>query len=395
MKRFLVLDSLRGLCALALVVHHSHIERSITELAFFRNASQLVGLFFAISGFVLYRRHIASVQTPRQLREFMVTRACRVMPLHSAVLLFFIGFECLKLIAEGSTSISLQAFSGDRAPAEILPNLLLIQAWWPAFNALSFNYPSWFISIEFYVWVLFGLILFAVPTLARKLFSLLCLVAFVALYKGIGPIPHYVLWGVACFFAGAITYRIYVRLHDSVPGPLLASVLELGILAAIYWVMTQGDPIPGAEPLTLGQLSTQLGVLFCAAILIFSYEAGIVSRVLSLWLFPAMGKLWLSIYLTHAAVIFVLGTALTVAARYSGYSLLVDKPGETAGSMMRYISTGTALNDNLLMLFVVTAVVVTSMLAYRFIERPGINLGKRLNRTNQLRRRWDDKPQTA
>ncbi|MFK3796416.1 acyltransferase family protein [Pseudomonas sp. NPDC088444] len=384
MKRFLVLDSFRGLCAVALIVHHSHIERSITELSFFRNASQFAGFFFALSGFLIYRRYSSHLGTPRLLGEFMVTRACRVMPLHVAVLLFFIGFECLKLVLERyGLSLSYPAFSGDRAPREILPNLLLIQAWWPTFNALSFNYPSWLISVEFYVWMIFGLLLFSLPGIARKLFLVLAVLAFVALYLEFTLIPRNVLWGISCFFAGAMTYRLYVRLHDSAPGPWVSSVLEVAILAAIFWVMTEGG----------GPLTVELGLLFCAAILIFSHEAGIVSQLLSLRLFPALGKLWLSIYLTHAAVIFVLATALTLASKFAGISLLLDKPGETSGVMVRYLSTGSALNDNLLMLFVVVAVIVVSMITHCYIEAPGIRFGKHWKRGTLFRRRKDDPPQ--
>ncbi|MDE1199056.1 MAG: acyltransferase [Pseudomonas sp.] len=384
MKRFLVLDSLRGLCAVALIVHHSHIERSITELTFFRNASQFVGFFFALSGFLIYRRYIGNLSTPRQLGEFVVKRTCRVMPLHIAVLLFFIGFECLKLVLERyGLSLNYPAFSGDRAPGEILPNLLLIQAWWPTFNALSFNYPSWFISVEFYLWMTFALILFSLPGLARKLFSLLCVLAFVALYKDFSLIPRNVLWGASCFFAGAITYRLYVRLHDWMPGVVIASVLEVGTLGAIYWVMTEGE-----QPLTI-----ELGMLFCLAVLIFAFEAGVISQLLRLRSFPALGKLWLSIYLTHAAVIFVLATALTIAAKFSGFSMLVDRPGETSGTMVRYLSTGTALNDNLLMLLVVVAVVVVSMLTRRYIEIPWIRFGRHWHHGTLFRRRKDDQRQ--
>jgi peptidoglycan/LPS O-acetylase OafA/YrhL len=384
MKRFLVLDSLRGLCAVALIVHHSHIERSITELTFFRNASQFVGFFFALSGFLIYRRYIGNLSTPRQLGEFVVKRTCRVMPLHIAVLLFFIGFECLKLVLERyGLSLNYPAFSGDRAPGEILPNLLLIQAWWPTFNALSFNYPSWFISVEFYLWMTFALILFSLPGLARKLFSLLCVLAFVALYKDFSLIPRNVLWGASCFFAGAITYRLYVRLHDWMPGVVIASVLEVGTLGAIYWVMTEGE-----QPLTI-----ELGMLFCLAVLIFAFEAGVISQLLRLRSFPALGKLWLSIYLTHAAVIFMLATALTIAAKFSGFSMLVDRPGETSGTMVRYLSTGTALNDNLLMLLVVVAVVVVSMLTRRYIEIPWIRFGRHWHHGTLFRRRKDDQRQ--
>lgn len=274
MKRFLVLDSLRGLCAIALIVHHSHIERSITELTFFRNASQFVGLFFALSGFLIYRRYIGHLATPRQLGDFMITRTCRVMPLHVAVLLFFIGFECLKQVMERyGLSLNYPAFSGDRAPSEILPNLLLIQAWWPGFNALSFNYPSWFISVEFYLWMIFALTLFSLPGLARKLFSVLCVLAFVALYMDVNLLPRNVLWGASCFFAGVITYRLYVRLHDSTPGPIIATLLEVGVLAAIYWVMTEGE-----QPLTI-----ELGLLFCTAVLNFFLRgrAGVATLALA------------------------------------------------------------------------------------------------------------------
>lgn len=383
MKRFLVLDSFRGLCALALIVHHSHIERSITELTFFRNASQFAGFFFALSGFLIYRRYCDHIQSPRQLREFVVNRACRVMPLHVAVLVFFIGFECLKLGLERyGLSLNYPAFSGDRAPGEILPNLLLIQAWWPGFNALSFNYPSWLISVQFYIWGLFALILFTVPSLARKLFSLLCVLAFVGLYQDFNLIPRNVLWGLSCFFAGAITYRIYARLWGSMPGPIIATLLEVAVLGGIYWVMTEGEQ----------QLTIELGLLFCVAILVFSQEAGLVSQVLRLRAFPALGQLWLPIYLTHAAVIFVLGTALTVAAKFSGYPLLVDKAGETSGTVVRYLSSGSALNDNLLLLLVVVAVLVVSMLTHRYIETPAIRYGEHWKRGTLLRRRKDDLP---
>jgi peptidoglycan/LPS O-acetylase OafA/YrhL len=363
MKRFLVLDSLRGLCALTLIVHHSHIERSITELSFFRNASQFAGLFFALSGFLIYRRYVGTLNTSRQLGDFMIARACRVMPLHIAVLLFFIGIECLKLVLERyGLLLNFPAFSGDRAPGEILPNLLLIQAWWPGFNALSFNYPSWWVSVAFYLWLIFGLICYALPGLARKVFPLLCVLALVGLFEEVDLPTRYVLWGSACFFAGTVTYRLYARLRDVAPGPVLASVLEVGVLVAIVWLMADGE-----APLTI-----ELALLFCLAILVFAWEAGVVSRLLRLRMFPSLGRLWLSIYLTHAAVIFVVATGLTVAAKLGGYPLLVDRPGEIPGSLVRYLSTGTALNDNLLLLLVVVAVVVVSMVVHRYVEVPGI-----------------------
>lgn len=368
MKRFPVFDSLRGLCALALIAHHTHIERSFSELALFKNASYLVELFFAITGFVLYRQYMNHLTTPRQLRDFAITQTCRVYPLHVLMLLVFIGFECAKLILERrGLLLNGPAFSGDRAPQEILPNLLLIQSWWSGFNALSFNYPSWIVSVQYYLALLFALIVFAVPSLARVTVAVLALVACAALFNQSPLLTPNVLWGAAAFFGGAMTYRLYARLYDVMPGRTLASLLEVAVLGALYFVITEGE-----KPQTLN-----VAILSCMAILIFAFEAGVISQLLRLNLFTGLGKLWFSIYMTHAAVIFVVGTALQVIAKRTGVTLFADVPGEAAGTVMRYVSTGTAVNDNLILVFVMVAVVVVSMLTHRHVELWGIDFGKR------------------
>jgi peptidoglycan/LPS O-acetylase OafA/YrhL len=378
MKRFPVFDSLRGLCALALIAHHSRIERSITELALFRNASYFVELFFAISGFLVYRYYIKNLATSRQLRDFSITLACRVYPLHIFMLLVFIGLEAAKLIlARYGLSLNGPAFSGDRATAEILPNLLLIQSWWPGFNPLSFNYPAWIVSVQFYLALLFAGVNYFVPSQARRIILLLTVLACAALFTQSPLITQNVQWGAAAFFAGAMTYRVYLRVRDSEPGPLLASMLEIAVVGAICWTLTEGE-----KPFTL-----QIALLSCAATLIFAFEAGVLSRVLRHGMFTSVGKLWFSIYMTHAAVIFIVGTALQVIAKRTGVTLFADQPGEIPGSVVRMVSTGNPINDNLILLFVVVAVVVTSMLTHRFVEKPGIALGKRLKAGWRLDRR--------
>ncbi|WP_268800700.1 acyltransferase family protein [Pseudomonas huanghezhanensis] len=368
MTRFPVFDSLRGLCALALIVHHSHIERSLTELALFKQASYFVELFFAISGFLLYRQYINHLNTPRQLRDFAITQTFRVYPLHVLTLLVFIGFECAKLVLE-RTGLTLggPAFSGDRAPAEILPNLLLIQAWWPGFNALSFSYPSWFVSVLYYVALLFGLMVFAVPGLSRIIVALLAVLGCAALFTHSTLLTPNVQWGVAAFFGGAMTYRLYVRLHSFKPGRALSSVLELALLVLTYRVLT------GSEE----QRPLKLVLLLCGAVLVFAFQAGIISQLLQGSLLRGIGRLWFSIYMIHAAVIFVMGTALQIIARQSGMTLFADMPAQTAGTVVRYISTGSVINDNLMLLFLVLSVLVLAMLVHRFVEVPGIMLGKR------------------
>lgn len=353
MQRFQVLKNLRGLCALAFVLHHSHILQSIAELALFRRTHYLVEFFFAFSGFLLYRRYTLSPGSAQPYRQFVITRACRVFPLHWVMLLVFIGIEAVKL---ASTNPS---FGGDRAPNEMLPNLSLLQAFWPGANALSFNYPAWFVSVQFYVWLLFGLIALGLPRYIGKLCALIAALALLALYFKSTPLDDNVLRGLGCFFAGVVTYRVYDRLRNLHLSVLTASVLEVLVLAAIYGVMTRSNTSQDAL----------LGVLFGMAVGVFAFEAGWVSRLLRNNLFNWLSARWFSIYMTHAAVI----ALTTMVVELTGPGLMIDLP-------TRYISTGSAVLDNLLVFAEVVVVLVISTLTYRYVELPGIALGKRWNK---------------
>jgi peptidoglycan/LPS O-acetylase OafA/YrhL len=354
MQRFLVLKNLRGLCALAFVLHHSHILQSIAELALFRRTHYLVEFFFALSGFLLYRRYAISPASAQPYRQFVITRACRVFPLHLVMLLVFIGIEAVKLIS------SIPSFGGDRAPSEMLPNLLLLQAFWPGANALSFNYPSWFVSVQFYVWLLFGLIALALPRYIGKLCAVIAALALLALYVKGSPLDDNVLRGLGCFFSGAVTWWIYDRLRHLYLSVLTASVLEVLVLAAIYGVMTRSDTSQDAL----------LAVLFSMAVGVFAFEAGWVSRLLRNNLLSWLGARWFSIYMTHAAVIVL----TTMVVELTAQGLLINLP-------IRYISTGSAVLDNLLVFAEVVVVLVISALTYRYVELPGIALGKKWNKT--------------
>lgn len=349
MQRFQVTKNLRGLCALAFVLHHSHVLQSVAELTLFRRSHYLVEFFFALSGFLLYRRYAFSPENSA-VRPFVITRICRVFPLHLVMLLVFIGIEAVKLVS------STPSFGGDRAPSEILPNLMLLQSFWPGANPLSFNYPSWFVSVQFYVWLLFGLIALTLPKYTGKLSAAIAALALLALYLKNTPLDDSVLRGLGCFFAGAVTYRVYDRLRNLQLSLVGGSLLEVLVLAAIYGVMTRSDSAQDAL----------LGVLFSVAVGVFAFEAGWVSRLLRNRFCSWLGARWFSIYMTHAAVIAV--TTMVVELTHPDWMIDLST---------RYISTGSVVLDNLLVFAEVVVVLVISALTYRYVERPGIALGKK------------------
>lgn len=371
MKRFLVLDSFRGLCALAVIVHHSHAVQSFTELAFFRHANYLVNFFFVLSGFVLYHIYADRLGTAAQFKRFVIARICRLYPLHLATLGIALLFECLKLVVEQrGLSFSVASFTGAKAPSEILPNLLLLQSWWSGFNQMSFNFPSWSISVEFYLYLIFALIAAGLPGTSRQIFAVIAVVAFLALYFKSGLFSEGALIGLGCFFSGIMTYRLYDRFKN-LPmvlniDPRWATLLEALGLLTVYLAVTYSEP----------SQNISLSLLFCVIIGIFAFEAGWLSTLLRTAPFKWAGMLSFSIYMTHTLVLFVVTIALMALAKVTGLPLLIDLPSELPGVVIRYIDTGSMLLDNLVMGVSVVLVLLFSMLTYRYIELPGIELGK-------------------
>lgn len=367
MKRFLVLDSFRGLCALAVIVHHSHAVQSFTELAFFRHANYLVNFFFVLSGFVLYHIYADRLGTGAQFKRFVIARICRLYPLHLATLIVALLFECLKLVIEQrGMSFTVASFTGAKAPGEILPNLLLLQSWWSGFNQMSFNFPSWSISVEFYLYLIFALIAAGLPGPSRQIFAGIAVLAFLALYFNSGLFSEGALIGLGCFFSGIMTYRLYDRFKDLHMPTRWATLLEALGLMTVYLAVTYSEP----------SQNISLSLLFCVIIGLFAFEAGWLSTLLRTAFFKWAGVLSFSIYMTHTIVLFMVSMVLMALAKVTGLPLLIDVPGEIPDVVIRYINTGSILMNNLVMAVSVVLVLLLSMLTHRYIELPGIELGK-------------------
>ena len=374
MKRFVVLDSFRGICAVAVVLFHTQILLSFSELSFFRHADLFVEFFFVLSGFVMFHAYGRREFGRDVLRRFIISRTFRLYPLHLLMLFVFIGLEFGKLWAEHhGFSFNDAAFTGKTAPSEILPNALLLQSWLGEFNSLSFNTPAWSISIEYYLYLILGMVLLAMPSYSGRILALATAVSFAALYVELDVIKPFIWRGASCFFAGALTYRLYQKLEPAISGlgdRLFFTVLELLCLLLVYRTLTH-------ETLHQGIIAS---LLFCAVVLVFAGERGAVSQLLQRRGFARLGELSFSIYLTHAAVIFAFTSAAVVLSKLSGteYTTIVQQPGSE--QIMRYISSGSVLVDDLLTLLELAMVLALSSLTYRYVELKGIEVGRRLAR---------------
>ena len=351
-KRFQVLDAFRGLAALCVVVFHMHIVSSITELDFFRGSAVFVQFFFVLSGFVL--AHGYGTRENLVFVSFVKARFFRLYPLHLFMFLVFLFLETGKLLAfnYGGFIFNNVPFTNGTDFSEILPNLLLIHAWTPAWNHLSFNYLSWSVSIEFYLYLLLFLSIVTLNKLKGLVWALISLATLCLLVVGSELLVRPVLNGLSCFFGGATMYLLYQKISHIQINKLLGSLVELVIIACIILLVQTGFKYHNAVT----------AILFFCTILVFSFESGAVSSLLKLKPFQTLGKLSYSIYMTHAAILFCVTALLMVLQRVMGVELAPMQ------NDYRYLTLGNAFINNLLTLAIIALVILISSFTYRYIE---------------------------
>lgn len=365
-QRFDVLDSFRGLFALSVVMFHLHIVGGFTEGAFFRSAGLFVEYFFTLSGFVLVHNYGQKPFDLPRLKNFMLGRFFRIFPLHWVMLLAFTGFFLTLAYLDGDFSDVLDILTGEDFLPEWLANFSLLQAWLPHADPFSFNGPAWTISVEFPVYLLFGLILVAFSRWRAQVFLLVAIGCALCVASGASFIATGGFRGITCFFLGAAIHPLCQWVRNLRWPSWLNTPLELGMLAALYACLTGSYPAR----------SLLAACFYAVFILVYAREAGIISRVLKHPVFELLGRWSYSIYLTH----FLLISLLTQAV------LRLTEESETAwirienSAGLLYFDTGSSLGNTLLPLAFVAVVILLSRASYQYIELTGVALGKRLFR---------------
>lgn len=368
-QRFTALDSFRGLAAIAIVLFHMPILLAFSELDFFRNGPVFIQFFFALSGFVLCHAYAHRLNSVTALRDFAIARTLRLYPLHLFLLGLFLLLEVGKLLAQIQGS-SIEAFSGNAAPGEILPNLLLLQAWLPGADSLSFNAPAWSISVGYYLYLLFGLTLLLMPRRNTLLFLLVCLGACLGLLLHTQALEAEILKGIGCFFAGALLYRLFLSLRALPLSQTEFTVLEISTLLVLVLVLDSNYLYHEAFA----------SLMLLLTVFIFAFEGGIVSKWLKQRWLQTLGLWSFSIYMIHLAILVILqGLALGLSSLPNLQHLAPSQSGPHGSAVLRYISTQNVLLDNLLAVGAVMVVIWVSSLTYKYIELPGIRLGERLH----------------
>lgn len=357
------LETWRGIAAIAVALYHSPFDSHFVQMRFVANSYLFVDFFFVLSGFVMSHAYIDRLNNVRDVAVFALRRFGRLWPLHVAVLLLMVAGELVKLLMVSRFHLvpGQMPFTGGTSVTDLVYNLLLLHSV-GLVDHISWNVPSWSISVEFYTAILFAL---CVSTLGRRTWLLAILLCVVSAGIVIAGSPNQKLMNVTfdygfprCvfgFFAGHLTFRLFqwrtVRMSTAV------EVLTVGGVA-LFVVLAGGGAWSVAAPL-----------VFAVAVYVFAVQSGGVSECLANPRFQAIGALSYSIYLLHIFTGILIVTAIRYAQRLLGVGWFERVADGQENLLIAHFRGGIWALDALNLVYIGAAVML-AMATYRLVEQP-------------------------
>ncbi len=360
---FAALDGFRGLLAVFVAIYHTIWLTHVNQWAFFNNGPVIIDLFFAFSGFLMFRLYNGFLKDGPSAKSFMKRRFARLYPIHIFMTLLFLAFAAFRLWAHKIGWATHEA-------GEILPFAAGASEGWRSLfshltlthamgvnDSLTYNPPSWTISAEFYTYFVFvAMMLWARP---KKLlhFSLIAL-GIAAIYAALSRVKPDMnitydlgFWRcMAGFFTGILAANTYVALKPKVEQwaadgksnimtMIEAAVLILSMLFVIYCG---------------GKMQFLVAPVLFLFVVVFAFDGGAVSKFMSARVFRYLAKISYSVYMTHVIISIVIAI---LAERVIG------------GAVPDWNPTGWG-GDAVLLVYL-AAVICFSHLTYHFVEVPG------------------------
>lgn len=363
--RFEALDSWRGICAVLVVVFHfmSMMPTSLDTSTFFRNGYLFVDFFFVLSGFVLCHSYRGKISSLADFGRFAARRFGRIWPLHAVVLGVLIFATAWISRLPHPADLSLTWNGSTYAVDAIVPSLFLLNAM--NLQGTVWNGPAWSIGAEFYVYLVFALLVVVASRRLVLLSLALSIAALVLIYRWAPDLmnttwDYGIIRCIAGFFGGVVAYHGYEVIDRTTP--LRATVLELAAVAlVVVFVAFAGD---NADTVSLLSLAAPL--VFGVAVIIFAGEHGWLSSALRARPFRALGRYSFSIYMIHQPLLVMFCYGLWAAGYATkAYAVSGAKP------LMAPV--------DIVMAGVVLAVILIAAGSYRFIELPARRAFNRLS----------------
>ena len=307
--RFTALDSLRGIAALGVLLHHMPATNGLAVLPLAVAGSLFVDLFFVLSGFVIAASYGQRLADGFSVRRFALLRLGRVVPLHLLMVAAFLALE-LAAWRFGSGGLNLSApFTGVHSPGHLLRAIFLLDGYFPIKHNY-YNGVSWSISIEL---LLYGLAVLAFRARRAGLAAVYAL-GLAGLALQLASVNTLVITnalerGIAGFAGGIMCWQFYRLRPQPLPFAGLLEGLSLAALFGFVWFV----PLVGSPALIVFPAM--------AVVTVFAHQAGPLSRFLLQRGWVWLGAISYSLYMVHVMVLARIADLFLLASRYTAQPL--------------------------------------------------------------------------
>lgn len=364
------------MAAVMVALFHAYVYSKwgglLAQSGVLQHAWLFVDLFFVISGFVMIAAYGDRLNSWRSAAAYMVRRFFRLYPLHlvttASALLAVVAVQTAKLVLAkyGLQVGNEEPFSIEFFNLSLLGLDLLLLQGVGIMRMEIHNYPSWSISIEFWLYLIFAVMMLLVRTRTLRIgvsiaIVALCVVHF-ANYWSVAPLELRTLdtrgmpKGMLSFFQGILLFYLYQSLQRWRGSGARANAERRpasgsGVLGAAQVVTAALALYLVGRQHLLGSYQLLIPFSFTLLLLFLLPDRGLVATWLQTRPIQWLGKHSYSIYLVHVSVLTVF-----------------DWPGRTIPEPAKHL-VGLAF---------LATVFGLSMLTYRFVEEPWRERGRRI-----------------
>lgn len=300
------LDGFRGLLALLVAIYHTPWGSWFNGTDFMNNGTVIIDLFFVFSGFLMFRLYGDHITDAQAGKRFIWRRFGRLYPIHFVMTMVFLGFAVARIVAH-KVGISVHEV-GEILPfsagaqegwGSLVSNLTLTHAMGTQ-DSLTFNPPSWTISVEFFTYFVFAaMLIWAKPT--KRMHFVAITAAIAGIYAALASAkPNmditYDLAFFRClagFFTGVVAAHLFKPSHaPKGQGGAKSTLIEAAMLVSYI----------GFVALMGGKLQFLVGIFAFGFVMIFARDAGAISRVMMAPVFRYLAKISYSVYMIHVII---------------------------------------------------------------------------------------------